>query len=157
MIGNTRFRINSPKVIHETIDEETVIANLDTGNYYSLDKVGLEIWSLIEKMTPVSMIIEEFVHLYKSEREDITKAVHRLVNELQQEGLIIMDTSNAVEASAGYGIEDKTKSKEELQNFEVPVLFKYTDMQDLLLLDPIHDVDETGWPSAKNNLPASTR
>ncbi len=25
---------------------------------------------------------------------------------------------------------------------------KYTDMQDLLLLDPIHEVDETkGWPT----------
>ena len=23
---------------------------------------------------------------------------------------------------------------------------RFTDMQDLLLLDPIHDVDETGWP-----------
>jgi hypothetical protein len=22
----------------------------------------------------------------------------------------------------------------------------YTDMEELLLLDPIHDVDETGWP-----------
>jgi hypothetical protein len=26
------------------------------------------------------------------------------------------------------------------------VLQKYTDMADLLLLDPIHEVDEQGWP-----------
>jgi hypothetical protein len=26
-------------------------------------------------------------------------------------------------------------------------LHKYTDMEELLLLDPIHDVDETGWPN----------
>ena len=30
--------------------------------------------------------------------------------------------------------------------FEAPVLSKYTDMQELLLLDPIHDVDDMGWP-----------
>ena len=30
--------------------------------------------------------------------------------------------------------------------FETPVLEKYTDMAELLLLDPIHDVDATGWP-----------
>jgi hypothetical protein len=30
----------------------------------------------------------------------------------------------------------------------VPVLNKYTDMQDLLLLDPIHEVDERGWPNS---------
>jgi hypothetical protein len=33
--------------------------------------------------------------------------------------------------------------------FEAPVLQKYTDMQDLLLLDPIHDTDETGWPNIR--------
>ena len=34
-----------------------------------------------------------------------------------------------------------------------PVLNKYSDMQDLLLLDPIHDVDEeAGWPTNKPNL-----
>ena len=32
--------------------------------------------------------------------------------------------------------------------FTVPGFEKFTDMQDLLLLDPIHDVDETGWPRA---------
>jgi hypothetical protein len=29
------------------------------------------------------------------------------------------------------------------------VLERYTDMQELLLLDPIHDVDESGWPHRK--------
>lgn len=26
-------------------------------------------------------------------------------------------------------------------------LTKYTDMQELLLLDPVHEVDDEGWPS----------
>ena len=30
--------------------------------------------------------------------------------------------------------------------FEAPSLEKYTDMQDLVLLDPVHEVDQTGWP-----------
>jgi hypothetical protein len=28
-----------------------------------------------------------------------------------------------------------------------PTITVYADMQDLFQLDPIHDVDETGWPS----------
>ena len=35
------------------------------------------------------------------------------------------------------------------QPFEAPILNKYNDMQELLLLDPIHDVDEAGWPNTK--------
>ena len=30
--------------------------------------------------------------------------------------------------------------------FESPTMEKYGDMQDLLLSDPIHEVDEAGWP-----------
>jgi hypothetical protein len=30
--------------------------------------------------------------------------------------------------------------------FELPAMEKYGDMQDLLLSDPIHEVDEAGWP-----------
>ena len=33
--------------------------------------------------------------------------------------------------------------------FEAPRLTKYTDMRDLLVLDPIHDVDESGWPARR--------
>jgi hypothetical protein len=33
--------------------------------------------------------------------------------------------------------------------FQPPTLRKYTDMQDLLLIDPIHEVDDLGWPGVK--------
>ena len=36
--------------------------------------------------------------------------------------------------------------------FDEPVLHKYEDMKDMLLLDPIHDVDdEAGWPQPKSD------
>ena len=31
-------------------------------------------------------------------------------------------------------------------SFSPPVFEKFMDLQDLLLLDPIHEVDEIGWP-----------
>ncbi len=34
-------------------------------------------------------------------------------------------------------------------HFEPPKLAKYTNMSDLLMLDPVHDVDEQGWPNRK--------
>jgi hypothetical protein len=33
-------------------------------------------------------------------------------------------------------------------SFEPPTLEHYTDMEYFLLLDPIHEVDESGWPHA---------
>ena len=60
-INLVHFRINSPKVIHETIDGETVIVNLDSGNYYSLDDIGADIWDSIGKGVPVDHIIDRYL------------------------------------------------------------------------------------------------
>jgi hypothetical protein len=38
----------------------------------------------------------------------------------------------------------------EMREFQPPVLESYSDMQDILLLDPIHEVDDkAGWPNPK--------
>jgi len=144
------YRINSPKVIHETIDGETVMVNLDSGNYYSLDGVGAEVWALIERGVPEGEIVEDIVHRYAGDRNDMVKAVHRFMDELQREGLIsVFESEEFKDARAGEKI--GAQSAEETLIFETPVLHSYTDMQDVLLLDPIHDVDETGWPSPKSD------
>ncbi len=33
--------------------------------------------------------------------------------------------------------------------YTVPALTRYDDLDDLLLLDPIHEVDDAGWPIAR--------
>jgi hypothetical protein len=32
-----------------------------------------------------------------------------------------------------------------------PVIETFSDMQEILLLDPVHDVDKAGWPISKNS------
>ena len=34
-----------------------------------------------------------------------------------------------------------------LETWVTPQLFEYSDLQDLILVDPIHDVEESGWPN----------
>ena len=63
----------------------------------------------------------------------------------------LLDDTRVDEQGQLYGIpdaqfEDLIDSTGEKLPFEAPVLYTYTDMAELLLLDPIHDVDETGWP-----------
>lgn len=149
MDKSVHFGINSPKVIHETIDGETVIVNLDSGNYYSLDKVGADIWECIVKNFPIHRIIENIASRYAGEREEIEKAIYQFVDEIQQENLIVMNESQGHVSEAHVNPEDETEQMKERSIFAPPVLNKYSDMQDLLLLDPIHEVDDTGWPNVK--------
>jgi len=153
----SRFRINSPKVVHETIDGETVLLHLDNGNYYSLDGVGANIWGLIDRSVHVGSIIEWVTGRYRGDRGEIEKALYQLLNELQQEDLIVTDETSGYEKDVDHSDYGSVNQSEHPEIFVAPVLHKYTDMQDLLLLDPIHDVDEVGWPSSRDDLPVSNQ
>ncbi|WP_017718243.1 PqqD family protein [Kamptonema formosum] len=148
-MASERFRINSPKVVHEIIDGEVVIVHLVKGHYYSLVKTGAEIWSGIERGISRSELVEEMVRRYDGEPADIEKAVNNMIEQLQEEELIaVAQTEEPDSATVAAGAIEAKANPEKL-SFEPPKLDKYTDMEDLLLLDPIHEVDETGWPNVK--------
>lgn len=138
------FRPNAPQVIHEVIDGEAVLVNLETGSYYSTDQVGADIWGMIEAGMAVSNIIDAIESKYASNRGEIESGVTYLVTQLQQEELIVAGRAQGPEDGASSPVASSEQANK--PRFEQPVLSKYTDMEDLLLLDPIHDVDETGWP-----------
>jgi Coenzyme PQQ synthesis protein D (PqqD) len=144
---STRFKINVPKVIQETIAGEAVIVNLVSGNYYSLDKVGADIWGKIENGKSVEEILHLIPKTYKGDPASMEASVKNLIDELIQEELIVPAASlPGGDLQSSSSSENESESSEE---FEIPVLKKYSDMQDLLLLDPIHEVDEGGWPNVK--------
>jgi hypothetical protein len=134
-----RFRINSPQVITETIDGEAIMINLSTGNYYSVAGSGAEVCGFLEHGADVEAILETLSRGYDASRETIAKAVRDLVADLEREGLIVpLDgDSPPLVAAAENGAR---------RPFETPRLEKYTDMQDLVHHDPVHEVDERGWP-----------
>ncbi|MCP4398989.1 MAG: PqqD family protein [bacterium] len=140
---NISFKINSPQVVHETIDGEAVIIDMDTGSYYSLQHVGAAIWNFIDRRIQVKHIVAGICQQYSGDAEEMAEAVSQLLSQLQEEHLILPN-SDATETSQPSGLPDLEGEKTE---FVMPVLERFTDMQDLLLLDPIHEVDEAeGWP-----------
>lgn len=140
-MNNQRFRVNTPTVTHEIIDGEAVIINLDSGNYYSLVEEGSFIWSLVEKGASASELQNAIRKSYQGDAQEIDRGVQELLAQLQQENLIVLvdGAEAALEVAPGNNNDEKPL-------FNPPSLNKYSDMQELLLLDPIHDVDDAGWP-----------
>ena len=135
------------------LDGEAVIINLDSGNYYSLVDVGSVIWGLVEKGASASEINSQVRQTYEGNAPDIDQGVRELLAQLQHENLIVpVDGAGAAEVAE---LKDVSRSNNghEKSLFNPPMLHKYSDMQELLLLDPIHDVDETGWPKPNPDLP----
>jgi Coenzyme PQQ synthesis protein D (PqqD) len=142
------LRVNTPHVIHETIDGEVIVINLASGNYYSVKGAGADVWDVLQSSpgADVNAIAEAVARRYDRPSEAVESAIEAFVATLKDEELVAaadgvalssIPTSNGPPAGAA------------ANGFEPPLLEKYTDMQDLVLLDPVHEVDATGWPHQK--------
>jgi hypothetical protein len=145
MTAAVRFRVNSPNVIHETIDGESIIINLNTGNYYSLEKSAAAIWELLSQHLTLDEIHEALQARFEP-GVDMSQAIATFLEQLKAEGLVVDAGPDARDASADG--RSAIAPAGERQRFEAPVLQKYTDMQEFILLDPIREADEHGWPGA---------
>ena len=143
-MNNQRFRVNTPTVTHEIIDGEAVIINLDSGNYYSLVDVGAFIWGYFEMGSSANEIRNLVLQAFDGDASFVDQSVRELLTQLQLEDLIV-PIDEAGDAF-GLGQPAPADNHDEKPLFKPPVLHKYSDMQELLLLDPIHDVDDAGWP-----------
>ncbi|UXP32655.1 hypothetical protein N6H18_01560 [Reichenbachiella agarivorans] len=133
---------NRPTVSSELFDDEVVIVNLENGNYYSFGGSGIDIWKIIKDGVDLPNLKEIFENKYMFD-QDQKKVFSQIINELIEEGLVVKskDPSDKVSNELIF----------KHDSFKPAILKKFTDMQDLLLLDPIHDVDATGWPMPKEN------
>lgn len=137
------YRINRPEVIHEQFEDEYVIVNLKTGSYYSLSGSAPIIWDAIANGATGSEIVQAVSTAFTGENSSIQAGVQEILTAMESEGLVVADPTLQDSRPARTASEDRVPRP----LFSKPVLEKYTDMQELLLLDPIHQVDESGWPS----------
>lgn len=139
------LKVNAPNIVHETIDGETVLLDLNTGNYYSLEGPGALIWQYIDltgnREKPIGLLSDGSGH-----NNDVEVAVNEFVDELIKEKLLI---ETGIAPATNDTAEIEKQLHEAATEFTAPKVNKYSDMQDLLLLDPIHEVDEQGWPEGK--------
>ena len=145
-----RYRINSPTVVAQTIDGEAVVINLNTGCYYGFNPSASAVWDRLGQGLSAGEIVTAIAGSAgapgapatagRLPPEEIEAAVARLIGRLLEDELI---------AERGGAPADPAKETRPLLAFEEPALTKYSDMQDLLLLDPIHEVTDSGWPVKK--------
>ena len=129
--------------VAEIIDGEAVIMDLATGHYFSTQHVGCDIWRGIELGASRPTIARVLAATYGIETDAAAACVASFVDELTQRNLVVSGTGTT------QGVEPAENWMSGGQPFAAPVLHTYTDMEELLLLDPIHDVDQAGWPMPK--------
>lgn len=135
------LKVNRPTVSAESFDDEVIIIHFENGNYYSLDAFGARAWEALENGSDREQIIRHVSARFRAEREEIARRLDAMLAELIAEDLIQETDGEAEELTPSEALD----ALEDLPE-NAGKLMKFDDMQELLLLDPIHDVDDAGWP-----------
>jgi hypothetical protein len=140
----TQFKIRTGDVVFEAFEDEIVLIHLGNGNYYSLQGSAREIWGLLEQGRSLPAIVAELARRYLGRPEAFGPAVARFLAELVRDELIetVALPADALADAEPVLEPDVAVAEAARPAFAEPVLSRYTDMQELLLLDPIHDIRE---------------
>ena len=138
-----RFRVSGPNIVGDVIDGEALIIKLETGTYYSITGSGAEIWAALARGESTDEARATLLARYEGDPGEIGGAMDALIAELEREDVLVADPAVAGPPAAS------DASPPARIPFAPPVLERFDDMEAILLLDPIHEVDPTGWPAAR--------
>ena len=140
MQTDVRLLVRGSHIVHEDFGGEVVVVNLKTGTYYGLNGTAVTIWQAVSDRLSAAQCAARVAGQYRGDAGAVTAGVTAFLERLESEELIMASGEPAGEAPV-----DPAAAASEA--FVAPTFQRCTDMEELLVLDPVHEVDEMGWPS----------
>ena len=131
----TVYMQNAESVTSEPFEEETVLINFVSGVYFSLRGSAPMIWDLLQ--SPISL--DELLASIVDDPIVARDAVQAMLDTLFAENCI--RTAEVAELSTGRVLVPS------YQPYLPPIVETFHDLTELIVIDPIHEVDDIdGWP-----------
>ena len=126
---STPYELRGPAVISDEVGGETLAINLDSGAYYVIAPSSLTVWTALTSGVPGRSLLND--------DSDVRRpALETFITQLLDAGLLRPSQTPTEPVSVEPWLAEDLHIQE------------FTDMADLLGLDPIHDADAAlGWPS----------
>lgn len=126
---------NSARFPDQTIDDETLLFDAETGNLVLLTGFGSVVWARLAAGADAADILAAVEQRFGAEPAAATRA---FLDELVALGIVVASSEPPVADAA---------SPEWPATFTAPAIERYDDIAKIIAMDPIHDVDATtGWP-----------
>jgi hypothetical protein len=129
-----------PTVRHERLEDEVIAIDLESGAYFALDDVAAVCWSVLAGGGTIDAAVDATVARFDVASETAQRDIEQFVDELVRVGLLGAADRPPVPA----GVPDAAP---EPRAYTPPAIERFDDLEELLVLDPIHEVDEAGWPA----------
>lgn len=140
-MSSSQYVVNAPAVVGEIIDDEAVILNLHSGLYFNTAGPGAEIWAGLDRGATVEALAGRLTARFDIASAEAAAAVATFLATLESYELVRSEAADADTPGVAPAVAGT-------EPFSPPELGMHSDLDDLLRLDPIHDVDQMGWPIA---------
>jgi hypothetical protein len=138
-----RYSVDNARIAHSTVDGEVIAVDFLNGRYFSMRSSAADIWEMLVAALP----LEETIACFQrgtSEAAQIDREIRRFAAELVAADLLTPnETMSEVSAETRGPLLQPGP-------YTPPILEKFEDMSALIMLDPVHDVTELGWPHVAN-------
>jgi hypothetical protein len=132
-----RYTTQVPMLVSRQFDDEVILANFETGLYYSMIGSAADIWLGLRSGATVKEIVKAFEMLGAHGSFDTKRYIMSFIEQLLAKKIVAPDG----------GVSAPQPWSPQFSNpFSPPVLECFDNLRDLLLLDPVHDVSNAGWP-----------
>ena len=140
MLSNYYFELAGSHIAHTTIETEVIVLDLETFYFYILRDSAAEVWNVLlsgESLAEAISLISnpDEVGLKAIIPDGMTKIVDYFVSEK------LLVPTNVNTQSAYWSSEIQSKQNPEIE--------KFTNLEELLLLNAIREATEMGWPNVK--------
>ncbi len=128
---NVRYELAEARLEVSLIENDLVVLNLDTGCYYSIEGLGIDVWFLASAGATLGTIVTALCERYGQPEDAVRDDVTGFIDKLVDENLITPVESAdlaAVDATGGYsGWQPE---------FTPAMIAKYDDLTETFALDP---------------------
>ncbi len=130
------YIVDSLSTASEEFDGETIVIQFKVGTYSVFSGSGTQIFSMLAKPCSVAAITSAVVEGSGADPATVGKDVAAFISSLSDAKIIVatdqMDNATPLEFSG---------------DFTTPVMETFEDLADMMLVDPVHEVDiDKGWP-----------
>lgn len=132
------YAVANANIAHQRVDDEVIVINLLTGAYFSLRTAAADAWDLLIGGTASAEVGATVAARYAVDANQVGSDLAAFVATLVAEGLL----GEGAPAQAAPALPAVPPGA----TYTGIALEKFDDMEELLLLDPIHEVDDAGWP-----------
>lgn len=130
----------SRNVMHERLDGEVVALDMATGRYFSMSGPAADVWHLAASGFELSAWPVELASVFTTTHE--FSGIDSFVSDLLSAGLASSQDTPPSNSDLMRLPNDYARKL-----WTHPELFSYDDLSDLILIDPVHDISDDGWPT----------